>query len=118
MRFHQGQKTIFPIEFESNPFASLGKDYTDIEEITCNIKKRPSIDSDSEYLESTLSAGQIVVDETEHTFNVTFSQEQTLNVAPGGYLLAFGVKLTGLNNMYLPDIGEVRVNVKQRINRA
>lgn len=67
---YMGQPLPIVFSFASNPFTVYNKDYSDIISLVVNLKKNLAKDDDNLYMEQTLASGNIVVDETTHTFTV------------------------------------------------
>jgi hypothetical protein len=68
---YMGQPLPLVFSFESNPFTVYNKDYSDIVSLVVNLKKDLVKDEDDKYMQQTLVSGNVVIEESTHTFTTT-----------------------------------------------
>ena len=113
-----GQPLPITVRFPKNPLSTYGKKYSDINEVSMNLKINLETDDDDEYLEKKLSTGGVSIDEVSHIFTMDINQDDYDNLVSGQtYMLTLNISVSGhpeYLEMYLKDR---RVVVSSDTNR-
>lgn len=111
---YRGQPLPIIVQFPSNPFLTYGKDYSDITEVTMNLKKDLANDADNAYLEKLYSTNGVEIDEATHKFTMNISEIDYNNLTDGDtYYLVMAVELNGYSEFiemaFKCDVVEVAI---------
>jgi len=114
-RYYQ-QPLPIVLVFPDNPLTIYGKAYSDIEEISMNLKKNLATDDDNAYLEKTQTGGDVVLDEATHKFVMTLGDYGS--AIAGEYHLVLAIKGLGIAEMIEPIIEDDIVTITTDKNRS
>jgi hypothetical protein len=106
VKIYPEEPCLLPVTYPSNPLIIYGKDYSDIEDVLMCFKSNVS-DAEDKYLVkyykdgtgSGAVSGDVLIDETTHTFTLVKTENDSIKVNPKGYRIFIGVKVTGLTKM-------------------
>jgi len=102
-----GQPLPITVRFPKNPLSTYGKKYSDITDVSMNLKINLETDSDDEYLEKKLSTGGVSIDEVSHIFTMDINQDDYSNLVAGqAYMLTLNINVSGYSEyleMYIKD---------------
>lgn len=117
------QPLPFVAVFTDNPLTVYGYGYSDIENISMNLKKDLAKDSDDKYLEKKFNdtdggatTGDVLLDETNHRF--TMKPGDYGNALEGKYHLVIAIKISGLTEMIELQMKDDIINIYPDKNRA
>ena len=113
-----GENLPIVVQFDSNPLTIYGKAYSDITQISMNLKRDKATDDDDAYLErkSVSDDDGVVLTEATHKFTMKMDDYQSAGV--GYYHLVIGIKVTGIDDMIEPELKDDSVRIipdKQRL---
>jgi hypothetical protein len=115
---YKGQPLPISIKFRKNPLISYGLDYSDIEDISMNLKVNLETDLDDQYLEKKLSDDGILVDEQNNLFIMGITESDYTNLIAGTtYYLTLNIKVSGIVNFIELPIEDRAVLITGDTNR-
>lgn len=116
-RYH-GQPLPISVRFPSNPLTPYGKTYSDIEDISMNLKKVLASDADALYLQKKQSTGGVSLVEARHEFIMTIAaSDYSLLTVNDTYYLTVNVKVTGIASYIELDLVDRTVEISPDVNR-
>lgn len=116
IKLSRGQPEKWTIEFENNPMADFGLDYSDIENVTMNFKKSVATDADDLYLQKTSPNG-VVWDEATHVFGCSVDSGDTDPLDLGNYECVLAVRVPGMARRIELDIEDPGIKLVTDKNR-
>ena len=115
---YKGEPLPIIVEFTSNPFTPYGKDYSDIVDVTMNLKRDLANDADDSILEKSVLGGGVSYDESTHKFIMIIDTDDYTNLEIGyTYYLTLNADV-GFNNFLELDMKDREVLITQDVNRA
>jgi len=115
---YRGQPLPITVEFPSSPLEVYGKAYTDIIEISMNLKKNLATDADDAYLQKLQSTTGVLLDEANHRFTMVLGTGDYGNLTEGTYFLTLNIEVSGVTGFIETDIPDRKVVIELDTNRA
>jgi len=117
---YKGQPLPIVVAFPGNPLLVYGETgYSNVVEITMNLKQDLANDADDLYLEkSSLVGDGVVLDQGANSFAMILEPADYANVLPGTYQLTLNVKVTGQPDFYELQMVSRTIVVTADTNRA
>ena len=118
---YKGQPLPIIVSFDSNPLTIYGKAYSDVTEVSMNLKEDLDTDLDDAFLEKKLTLGDVTIDETNHKFIMDIDTTDYGNLVAGSnYLLTLSVLVNGYTDMLEMSISDEgrKISIVADTNRA
>ncbi len=113
-----GQPLPIVVRFPRSPLSPYGKAYSDIEEVSMNLKLDIATDDDDEHLEKKKTTGGVLVDEISHRFTMSLNSSDYAGLTAGEtYMLTVNIKVAGIPGYIETYIKDRRVVVSSDTNR-
>jgi len=113
------QPLAITVKFSKNPLTPYNKEYSDIEDVSMNLKKNLATDLDDQYVEKKQSNTEVSVNESKHTFTMELLTTDYTNIEVGDILyLTVNVKVVGIADYIELPIDDRKVIISQDTNRA
>ena len=112
-----GEPRNISVEFTGDPLVPYGYDYSQINEVSMNLKRLSSSDEDDDYLEKLQSNGEVSVDQTAHRFTMNITSGDYSNLSVGQYELILAVQVPGETQYIELEVATPEVCIVQDKNR-